>query len=181
MILSNLNRASELIRSFKKVAVDQTSEQRRRFRLKEYLAEVLLSLRPKLKKSRVVVEVRCPDGLEIESYPGVFSQIITNLVVNSLTHAFEPDQRGRIVFDLKVENAYLSFDYTDDGKGMGSEILGKIFEPFFTTTRSKGGTGLGLHILYNLVTQTLGGSVRCESAPGRGTTFHIILPLGKEK
>ncbi len=180
MILANLERASDLIRSFKKVAVDQTSEQRRRFRLKEYLAEVLLSLRPKLKKTKVMVEVRCPEKLEVESYPGVFSQIITNLVVNSLTHAFEPDQKGRIVFDLRTENGYLHLDYTDDGKGMDREILGKIFEPFFTTSRAKGGTGLGLHILYNLVTQTLGGTVRCESAPGQGATFHITLPLGKE-
>ena len=177
MILSNLNRASDLIRSFKKVAVDQTSEQRRRFRLKEYLSEVLLSLRPKLKKTKVSVVVNCPEGLEVESYPGVFSQIITNLVVNSLAHAFEPDQHGRIIFDLKVEKGYLLFEYGDDGKGMGSETLGKIFEPFFTTSRAKGGTGLGLHILYNLVTRTLGGTVRCESEPGRGARFFIAVPL----
>ncbi|MBA4356921.1 MAG: hypothetical protein C0405_04265 [Desulfovibrio sp.] len=178
MILSNLRRASDLIRSFKQVAVDRSTEERRVFRLRDYLEEVLLSLRPHLKKSAIAVEVVCAPEIEIDSYPGAFSQILTNLVMNSLVHAYDPGQAGRITISGAVAQGRLHFVFADDGKGIAPEHLDKIFEPFYTTRRGRGGTGLGLHILYNIVTQRLSGTVRCESAPGQGTTFILDMPLG---
>jgi len=176
MILTNLERAAALIRSFKQVAVDQSSEQRRTFRLRAYLDEVLLSLRPRLKHTRHVVTVTCDPALTLDSYPGAISQIVTNLVLNSLLHAFAPEQAGQITITAETVGEQVRLVYTDDGKGMEPGQLDKIFEPFYTTKRGRGGTGLGLHILYNLVTQRLGGTVTCESAPGRGATFTMLLP-----
>ncbi|MBI5520252.1 MAG: PAS domain S-box protein [Desulfovibrio sp.] len=179
MILSNLKRAAELIRSFKQVAVDRSTEERRRFRLRAYLDEVLLSLRPHLKKTEHEVAIICDPELVLDSYPGALSQIVTNLVMNSLLHAFEPGEAGRIVISAaRLDDGRVQLIYVDNGRGIAPENLDKIFEPFYTTRRGRGGTGLGLHILYNLVTQTLGGSVRCESAPQKGTTFTILLPQG---
>ena len=179
MILSNLRRASDLIRSFKQVAVDRSTEERRVFRLREYLEQVLLSLRPHLKKTAIVVDLDCDQELTIDSYPGVFSQILTNLVINALQHAFDPGQAGRIGISLAREDDRLRFSFSDDGKGIAPEHLGKIFEPFYTTYRQKGGSGLGLSIVYNLVSSTLGGSILVASEPGQGTTFNIIVPLDK--
>ena len=179
MILVNLRRASDLIRSFKQVAVDRSTEQRRTFRLRDYLEEVLLSLRPHLKKTAITLEFVCDPELAIDSYPGAFSQILTNLVMNSLVHAYDPGQTGRITVTASRKGKRLAFVYTDDGKGIAPEHLDKIFEPFYTTKRGRGGTGLGLHILYNLVTQRLSGTVRCESVPGQGTTFTLDIPLGE--
>jgi len=177
MILANLNRASELIRSFKMVAVDQVSEQRRIFNVKHYIDEILRSLRPKLKKTRHQVEVRCDNDLVVESYPGAFSQILTNLIINSLLHAFGPEQAGVIRIEAARNNGILEIRYMDNGKGMPAEIRDRIFEPFFTTARSQGSTGLGLHIVFNIVTRTLGGTIVCESAPGQGTSFHVTMPV----
>jgi signal transduction histidine kinase len=177
MILVNLNRASELIRSFKMVAVDQVSEQRRVFNVRGYIDEVLLSLRPKLKKTSHRIEVLCDADLVIESYPGAFSQILTNLIVNSLVHAFDPEQAGAIRIAVTRMNNVLDIHYTDNGRGMEQNIRDRIFEPFFTTARSQGSTGLGLHIVFNIVTRTLGGTIACESAPGQGTSFHVTMPV----
>lgn len=178
MILSNLTRASELIRSFKQVAVDRSTEERRQFKLRSYLEEVLLSLRPHLKKTAIAVELDCDPELVVDSYPGAISQILTNLVMNSLVHAFEPGQAGNIRIGCAREQDRLRLVFSDNGKGISPEHLDKIFEPFYTTKRGRGGTGLGLHILYNLVTQRLSGSVRCESAPGKGATFTLDIPFG---
>ncbi len=177
MILINLNRASELIRSFKMVAVDQVSETRRTFAVKGYIDEVLLSLRPKLKKTEHRIEVVCDPGLVIDSFPGAFSQILTNFICNSLVHGFAPDQAGHIRIAVAQSGNTLEICYADDGKGMAPEIRDRIFEPFFTTARSQGSTGLGLHIVFNLVTRTLGGTLSCESAPGQGTRFTIVMPV----
>ncbi|MBM9536978.1 sensor histidine kinase [Desulfobulbus alkaliphilus] len=176
MILVNLNRASELIRSFKMVAADQVSETRRFFNVKKYIDEILLSLRPKLKKTRHRVKVLCDDNLDIESYPGAFSQIFTNLIINSLTHAFDAEQEGEIRIEVRRQNNSLHLLYSDNGKGMESEVLNRAFEPFFTTARGQGSTGLGMHIVFNIVTSTLGGEIRCESAPGLGTKYEVIIP-----
>ncbi len=177
IILSNLNRAAELVRSFKQIAVDQSAGDKRRFNVKKYVEEILMSLKPKWKKTKHKVELECPDDLEIVSYPGAFSQIITNLIVNSLNHAFEKNQEGLIRLKFYKDGDDLVFEYSDNGKGIPKDILPKIFEPFFTTKRSKGGSGLGLHILYNLVTQKLKGTVECESEKGKGTKFIIRVPL----
>jgi signal transduction histidine kinase len=177
VILSNLARASELIKSFKQVAVDQSSEGKRKFNVREYIFQVLLSLKPKLKKTNIHIGVNCDDKLEIESYPGALSQIITNLIMNSLVHAFEEGEEGAIIFDVEKQDKNLIFTYSDNGKGISKDIIGKIFDPFFTTKRGKGGTGLGLNIVYNIITQTLEGTIECESEVGIGTIFKIIIPI----
>jgi signal transduction histidine kinase len=180
IISNNLKRASELVKGFKQVAVDQTSEVEREFKLKEYLQEIIFSLGPKLKSNKVDVQLEVDEELSVTSYPGVFSQIFTNLIINSLTHAFHRDEKGTIF--IKVEKgSQLLLEYSDNGKGMLPEVRQKIFDPFFTTNRAAGGTGLGMHIVYNLVTQSLGGTITCETRLNEGTTFLIILPLGEEK
>ncbi|RAV20627.1 sensor histidine kinase [Paenibacillus contaminans] len=177
IIMSNLLRASELIRSFKQVSVDQSSEAKRRFKLKSYIEEVLLSLNPRLKKTKLCVTVVCPQGdFEVDGYPGAISQIVTNLVMNSTIHAYEPDQIGTIRIDIQKLEGLLRISYSDDGKGMSAETAGKIFDPFFTTNRGGGGTGLGMNVVYNIVTQTFGGTIRCESELGKGTSFIIDIP-----
>ncbi|MCP4345323.1 MAG: response regulator [Desulfobacterales bacterium] len=174
-ILTNLERAAELIVSFKQVAVDQTGDVKRRFALKPYISEILLSLRSKYKKTSHTITVNCPEDAEIDSYPGAFSQIVTNFVTNSLLHGFEGIEKGEIRFDVTTEGDELLFRYSDNGRGMNEESLGRIFDPFFTTKRTRGGTGLGMHIVFNLVTRTLGGQIECSSAPGEGTSFLIRM------
>lgn len=174
---TNLRRAVELIGSFKEVAADQTSEARRRFNVNDYIGEVLLSLRPKYKRTRHAIKVLCPENLEINSYPGVFSQIITNFVINSLTHAFTDNDVGEMEIRVVIEVDNLILEYRDNGCGISPEAAEKIFQPFFTTRRDSGGAGLGLYIVYNLVTQTLGGKIVCESSPGQGITITIRIPM----
>ncbi len=176
LILANLNRAAELIRSFKQVAVDQSGEGRRTFRVKEYLAEVCLSLRPVLKNTGHRLEISCPEDLELNSYPGAFSQIVTNFITNSLTHAYDEDEVGSLLFDIGLQGGNVLLRYSDDGKGMAEDQVSHAFDPFFTTNREKGGSGLGLHIVYNLVTQKLLGTITCESKPGKGTSFVLLFP-----
>jgi len=176
LILANLNRAAELIRSFKQVAVDQSGEGRRTFRVKEYLAEVCLSLGPVLKNTGHRLEIHCPEDLELNSYPGALSQIVTNFITNSLNHAYDEGAAGFLVFDIELQGGNVWLRYSDDGKGMTEDQFSHAFDPFFTTNRGKGGSGLGLHIVYNLVTQRLLGTITCESKPGKGTTFVLLFP-----
>ncbi len=176
MILENLHRAAEQIQSFKHVAVDQSSTEQRTFSLKTYINEVLLSLSPKLKNTGHTVIVSCAKELELNSYPGAFSHILTNVVMNSLYHGFRNIEHGEIVIEALCEDDMLHLRYHDNGKGIAAEGLPRIFDPFYTTTRGQGGTGLGLHIVYNLVTQRLRGHIHCESAEGKGTTFYITIP-----
>ncbi|WP_346353753.1 sensor histidine kinase [Azotosporobacter soli] len=177
MILTNLERAASLIRSFKQVSVDQGSEQQRVFDLKHYLEDIIQSLHAPLKKTKHTVRIDCPDHLLIDGFPGSIAQIVTNLLMNSLVHAYEPDAAGQIRLTLQRQDAMLLFSYCDDGRGMSPDVLEKIFDPFFTTRRGAGSTGLGLHILYNIVTQKLHGSVECESKPNEGTCFLIRFPI----
>lgn len=144
--------------------------------VREYVEEILLSLRPKLKKTAHRVEVECDADLCIDSYPGAFSQILTNFVINSLTHAFDEGQAGVIRIAVRMDGAALVLSYSDDGRGIPPEAQDKIFDPFYTSARSRGSTGLGLHIVFNVVTRTLNGSVTCCSEPGRGTTFVVRFP-----
>jgi signal transduction histidine kinase/ligand-binding sensor domain-containing protein len=176
LVLRNLDRASQLVRSFKQVAVDQSSEQRRVFRLREYLEEILLSLHPRIKKLRTDVTIECDEDLVMDTYPGALYQIVVNLVINSLVHAFDEQHGGRIRISAQRVGDDIVIDYRDDGKGMSEPVQKRVFEPFFTTRRGSGGSGLGLHIVYNLATQVLGGSVTCESAPGAGTQFRLVVP-----
>ena len=180
-ILINMQRAAELISSFKQVAVDQSSQNLRRFNVKEYIDEVLLSLRPKYKKTGHTIEVDCPDNINVSSYPGAVSQIISNLINNSLLHGFKQTENGVMDIKVKYENNEVVFTYSDNGMGMNDEQKEKIFDPFFTTMRGKGGTGLGMSILFNLVTQTLKGKIDMESSPGNGVKFTVTFPELKEE
>lgn len=183
LMLINLERAGELIKSFKQVAVDQTHEEIRNFTVKNYIEYVLVNLRPRLKQTHHQMIVAGDENISITSYPGAFFQIVTNLVINSLTHAYKKDEAGTLQFTIQKQPATfkqppkLLLTYQDDGCGVAPENLDKIFDPFFTTGREKGGTGLGLHIVYNLVTQKLKGTIQCESNVGQGVKFILSLPL----
>ncbi|MDH5707761.1 MAG: PAS domain S-box protein [Hylemonella sp.] len=176
MVMSNLERAAELIRSFKQVAVDQTGGMPRRFYLRDYLQEVVRSLRPELDKTAHQIRISCAAEIELLGRPGDYSQIITNLVMNSLTHGFDGIRAGNIAIVAKRLGRNLVLRYSDDGRGIDGEHLGKIFDPFYTTRRGQGGSGLGLHVLYNIVTQGLNGYVSCVSSPGCGAVFEIEVP-----
>ncbi|MFL6710358.1 MAG: ATP-binding protein [Massilia sp.] len=181
ILTSNTQRAAALVRSFKQVAVDQSSDDLRSFNLHAYINEVLLSLQPKLKGRPVKVAVSCPADITMESYPGAVSQIITNLVVNSLVHGFEHEQAGNITIDAVLEGDMVAFRYADNGAGMDADTLGKLFEPFFTTRRGSGGSGLGAHILFNLVTGPLGGTIEVDSAPGQGLRYSLRFPRSRRE
>jgi signal transduction histidine kinase len=176
-LLINLNQAASLIQSFKEVAVDRSSEERRTVRLKNYLDEILIQLKPKFRNSKHSIEIKGDPSISIDSYPGALSQVVTNLLMNSLIHGYKPGEFGNLIFNWEQEENQLIFEYSDDGQGITPENLSKIFEPFFTTKRGQGGSGLGLHIVYNLVTQKLLGEIECKSEVGVGTKFVIKLPL----
>jgi len=173
----NLSKASNLVNSFKQVAVDQSVEEKRWFKLKEYINQVLLSLNPKLKKTQITVVVECPEDLELYSRPGGMSQIVTNFIINSLIHAYDDGDKGTIFIKIAKDGEQINFIYSDDGKGVEKSYISKIFDPFFTTKRGAGGTGLVLNIVYNIVTHEYGGSIKCESSIGNGTTFIIKIPI----
>jgi predicted ATPase/signal transduction histidine kinase len=177
LILSNLQRAGELIQSFKQVAVDQTNLEKRSFEIKPYIEEVLLSLIPQLKHTHHRLTVVGDETLTINSYPGALAQIITNLVMNSLTHAYQPGEQGHLRVEILQHDHEISIQYSDDGCGIPPENLSKIFDPFFTTARHRGGSGLGLHIVHNLVTQKLQGTIDVSSEAGLGTLLVMRFPL----
>ena len=175
MLLNNLQRAADLIQSFKRVAVDQTSDERRRFQLAAYVREVLLSLGPKLKNVEVAVD--CPDDIWVDSFPGAIAQVLTNFVTNSVLHGFDDGRKGQIQLKAALRGDQLELSYQDNGRGVKAEHLGRIFDPFFTTKRGAGGSGLGMHIVYNLVSRRLGGRIRALSPEGQGLLLTLSLPL----
>jgi signal transduction histidine kinase len=179
LLLSNLNRASDLVASFKQVAVDQTSEAERDVDMKEYIREVTQSLAPKFKKTAHKIDVECPEDLVVKCAPGAVAQVVTNMMMNSLIHGFEGTKEGHIKMKIWDDEDYVHIDYADDGKGLNKEMLEKHFDAFFTTRRGKGGSGLGTHIMYNLVTQTLGGKIEADSEPGKGLNYHITFPKNR--
>lgn len=176
LVLKNLQRAADLMQSFKQVAVDQASGERRRFLLKPYLDEVITSLSPKFKGKPHRISVQCPTGLSVDGYPGVLAQIVTNFITNSLLHAFPGENRGDMEIEVTDGGADITMRYRDNGVGIEPANLGRVFDPFFTTRRGSGGSGLGLHVVYNLVTQRLGGTVQVRSEPGRGAEFIVHFP-----
>ena len=178
LLLSNLDRAASLIRSFKQVAVDQCSQEMRTFKVSEYLKEILSSLHPKLKKTKIKVEIEVTgEELEVQTYPGALAQIVTNLVLNAIIHAFDNGQKsGLIVFDIEFYKDEVLLKIIDDGAGMDESVRDKIFDPFFTTKRGTGGSGLGLNIVYNLVVHQLLGCIDCQSEKGKGSTFTLRFP-----
>jgi len=177
ILLTNLQRGAELVRSFKQVAVDQSSGARREVRLGSYIEELLRSLRPKFRGTEHSVQVTCPEDLTVVTNPGAVSQILTNFIENSLVHGFENLNAGKISIEVLNRERALELVYRDNGCGMTPGDVEQIFEPFFTTKRGRGGSGLGMHVVFNLVTQTLGGSIMCESHPGEGVMLRLMLPL----
>jgi signal transduction histidine kinase len=178
LMQANCERAARLIASFRQVSVDQVSDERRRFPLKAYLEEVLASLRPRLAKSRVEVTLDGPADLALDSYPGALGQVVTNLVVNALTHGFPDGAAGHLglFFEPSPPDAFRLL-VSDDGRGVPEAHQAKLFEPFFTTRRGQGGSGLGLNIVYNLVAGRLGGRIAFSPTPGGGASFEIVAPL----
>ncbi|NQY24532.1 MAG: HAMP domain-containing protein [Campylobacteraceae bacterium] len=173
LIYLNLKKSNHLIKSFKQISVDQTSEEKRSFELKNYIDEILISINSVLRKRNIKVIVSAEESISLDSYPGAISQIITNLIFNSLNHAYEENEDGLIRIELTKEKKKIRIVYKDYGKGIKKENLNKIFDPFFTTNRNKGGTGLGLNIIYNIITTQLKGNISCDSQEGAGVKFII--------
>jgi C4-dicarboxylate-specific signal transduction histidine kinase len=177
LLTNNLNSAADLISSFKQITVDQTSEAEREINISAYLSEVVESLTPNFKKTQHTIDIHCPDNLSIKCAPGVLAQILTNMITNSLIHGFEGKSKGAIKLDISEQQNNLVINYQDDGRGLDEETLKWHFDAFFTTRRGKGGNGLGTHIMYNLVTQTLGGKIEAFSEPEQGLRYVITIPV----
>ncbi|MDC0661079.1 sensor histidine kinase [Marinobacter sp. SS21] len=178
LMARNLSRATDLVESFKHVAVDQTSSKRRHFNLRQTVEDLLTTLQPTIRHRPVTTHFDIPPDIELDSFPGPLCQVISNLFNNAMIHAFEPDQAGHwSVAAQRQGGDQVILTVVDDGRGMSKAELGKIFDPFYTTRLGQGGSGLGLHIVYNLSTAVLGGTVSVASAPGQGATFTLRLPL----
>jgi signal transduction histidine kinase len=176
-LVANLHRAGELIHSFKQVAVDRSRAERREFSLGEATDQIIASLRPVLKKAPITLSIEVPEGLIIDSYPGAYGQILTNLFLNAANHGFADGRSGAITISARPRgHDEVEIIFADNGAGMTPDVQRQAFDPFFTTRRNEGGTGLGLHIVYNLVTQQLGGRMMLDSRLGQGSTFRIIMP-----
>lgn len=177
LVSRNLQKASELVSGFKQVAMDRTSEQRRKFSLPALLAETRLTLSPAFKRTPFVVDIEAAEDCWMDSYPGPLGQVITNLLNNTLVHAFEGRTQGRVCMAAHKNSGQVEIRVADDGVGIPPENVSRIFDPFFTTKLGAGGNGLGMHIVHNIVTRILGGNIHLHSEPGRGTTFTLTLPL----
>ena len=176
-LVANLHRAGELIQSFKQVAVDRSHAERREFNLHEATEQIIASVRPVMRKAQIAIVIEIAPDIVMDSDPGSYGQVLTNIFLNAAIHAFPDGRAGTIEVRARPLGArHVEIVVSDDGVGMTEEVRQRAFDPFFTTRRSEGGTGLGLHIIHNLVTQSLGGRLQLESAPGRGTTIRIVLP-----
>jgi signal transduction histidine kinase len=175
--VANLNRVAELIQSFKQLAADRNSSDQSTFNLGDLTEQVLKTIRPSLRKRNLTLNVECQPNLLMNSYPGLCGQVLINLFLNSVAHAFPDGKEGTVAIKTRMcgeNNVELLF--SDDGCGMSLGVKRQAFNPFFTTSRDQGSTGLGLHIVYNIVTNRLGGQLTLDSSPGEGTKFKIILP-----
>lgn len=182
LLIKNLDRAALLIRNFKMISVDQSTDDLREFELNSYIKEVVSTLHNELKHHKVTLTLDLsPESIHMHSYPGAIAQIIINLLQNSLLHGFEGMQEGEIIIHTKCEDAKVEISCRDNGKGVDFEIAPKIFEPFITTKRNQGGTGLGLNITYNLIVQQLKGIINLDTSYTKGASFIIVLPLKIEK
>jgi PAS domain S-box-containing protein len=176
-LIANLSRAAELIESFKLVATDRNVSDQRMFDIGQLTEQVAISLRPGLGKKNLTLNVKCQPDLTMNSYPGPYGQVLTNLFLNAVTHAFPDDREGAV--DIRVQasgNDNVEVIFSDGGCGMSNAVRRKAFEPFFTTRRDQGNTGLGLQIVYSIVTNCLGGRLILDSKPGFGTTIQLMLP-----
>ncbi|MEF7612434.1 ATP-binding protein [Aquincola sp. MAHUQ-54] len=176
-ICVSLEKAAALVRSFKLVAVDQGSDELRRFGVRQYIDDVVLTHHPALRNGKVAVHVDCDRQLEVTSYPGAWSQLLSNFINNSVTHAFDAGTREPAIrIAVQEDGQDIVLTYADNGKGMPESVARRVYEPFFTTNRQNGGSGLGMHIAYNLVRQQLLGSIALQTAPGEGCAFTLRLP-----
>ncbi|WP_229257717.1 sensor histidine kinase [Duganella margarita] len=177
LISGSLHKAAELISSFKQIAVDQTNDQRRAFDLLAAVQDAIATYMPRLRRVPCEVTLQIPAGLVLDSYPGGLYQILNNLITNALTHAFEQRQGAAITVSAeRLEGDIIALAFRDNGSGMGDDVLRRVFDPFFTTRMGQGGTGLGMNIVYNIVTGVLGGRISIDSALGAGTTIRMLLP-----
>jgi PAS domain S-box-containing protein len=176
-LVANLNRAAELIQSFKQVAADRNYSDQRAFDLGDLTEQVVMSLRPGLRKHNLTLNVECQPNLTMNSYPGPYGQVLTNLFLNSIAHAFPNGRSGTVEIKVReYDRDNVEILFSDNGIGMSLDVRRRAFDPFFTTRRDQGGTGLGLHIVYSIVTNRLGGRLDLDSRPGGGTQVQIILP-----
>ncbi len=177
ILVKNLDRAAQLVKNFKKISVDQSSEDMRNFELNTYLKEVVSTFNSELKHRPIELVLDLDErAIEMNSYPGAVSQIVVNMLQNALLHAFDEDQEGKIILETHYYGDNVSIIFKDNGKGIDATVAEKIFEPFVTTKRNKGGTGLGLNITYNLVTQHLNGSIQLDTEYKDGASFIINIP-----
>lgn len=182
LTLTNLQRAADLVHSFKQVAVDQSHGLRRRVRFGHYLSEVLMSLAPLYKRTHHTVNLHVAEEIEGDVHAGAIAQILGNLIQNAITHAFVEDKPGQIDLTLRrLSSTDLELVISDNGRGMTTEERARIFEPFFTTRRGQGGSGLGMHIVHNLVTELLKGTISVQSHPGVGTQITLRFPIGNDQ
>jgi PAS domain S-box-containing protein len=173
----SLARASHLVASFKQVAIDQSSERRRRFALHELVWDICETMRAGMRQPDWTLDCSLVPDLQMDSYPGPLGQVISNLVQNAFLHGLQEHTTGRVHVGMRrLDENTLELSVSDDGRGIEPEIIGRIFDPFFTTRLGQGGSGLGLSIVYRLVTNLLGGRISVESAPGQGSCFTICLP-----
>lgn len=176
IITAGSERVNDLISSFKRLSIDRNLLDKIDFNVQRYIDEIILLIGTSMNLKDITIKVGCKPDCIINSYPGLFSQIITNLIQNSVIHGFTEDTKGKIWMDMDIDENNFSMTFTDNGKGISQEVLPQIFDPFFTTRRTTGGTGLGLHIIYNIIHQNLHGSITCQ-VTDRGTEFHISFPL----
>jgi signal transduction histidine kinase len=176
-LVANLNRVAELIQSFKQIADDRISSDQRTFDLGDLTGQVLMNLRPSLREHNLTLDVECQPNLLINSYPGPCGQLLTILFLNSIAHAFPDGKQGTVAIKVQASGEdSVEILFSHDGCGMSADVRRQAFDPFFTTRHHLGSTGLGLHILHNIVTNRLGGRLNLDSSPGAGTKFQIILP-----
>lgn len=176
MIISNTGKAADLIQSFKRIAVDQSSEDVRELQIRQYLDEIIISMKPMLKRLPHTISISCPNDIMMNTVAGALSQIITNLIQNSVLHAFKDDVAGEITISVVEESNHYHIYYEDNGAGMDENQVNNYFEPFFTTKRNQGGSGLGGHLIFNLVTGKLNGKITLKSQLNQGIQVDITLP-----
>ncbi|MFT5297381.1 MAG: signal transduction histidine kinase [Colwellia sp.] len=178
ILATNTQRGASLVNSFKQVAVDQSSDEIRNINVLQYIDEITLSLRPKLKRTNITIDVECDSKLFINVNAGAISQIFSNLILNSVNHGFDENAKGKVLIEVYEKNTSIIIRYRDDGMGIDNEALKLLFEPFYTTKRGEGGSGLGTHLIYNLVTGSLKGKITVKSQVGKGLAYLIKFPVG---
>lgn len=173
----NVQKAADLVRDFKQVAIDQTTDSRRDFDLSQVVEDVLVMVEPSFKHTPFKIVTDLTRELEMSSYPGALGQVLTNLLMNALVHGFEGRDEGLVRVSCRPHGSdQVELVVEDDGRGMDASVVRKIFDPFFTTKLGKGGSGLGMHIVHNIVTNVLGGQIEVQSTPGQGSRMTMLMP-----